>query len=483
MRRALLTVHKFFPQHTAGTEVLTLKVAQELQRRGYEVRVVTANPPDRDARLRGGQESSRYEYDGVPVYVVEEALRLKRNSFRNEFFNPSVGEYFKRQLEEFAPDIVHVFHAQNLSASVLAESFAKGIPVIVSTTDFWFVCPIVQLKRPDGTICRGPGPLGKNCLTCYTPELFPDQDGFVQTLVARYPNLMKRRPGIMRRLQQWTDAALYASYVASKVPSAVRATVTRPEALRRIANRVSAITVPTRLMRDIFVENGIDSELIHHVPFGIDTAPLQMYQQKTASDHLRIAYVGTLFEHKGVDLLVQAFLDLPEDANASLTIYGDLDQFPEYSHYLQNLAKSGSPNAAKITFAGTFPNSEFGKVLAAADVLVVPSRWYENTPLVMQSAFAVKTPLIVTNLGGMAELVRHEFNGLVFELNNVNSLREQILRLLNEPGLLQKLSDNIEPERTTQQMVDQLEALYRKAWQDKRAVGAQHAAPLQVRPY
>jgi hypothetical protein len=52
MRRVLLTAHKFFPEHRAGTEVLTLKIAQELQKRGYEVKVVAANPPDLDARRK-----------------------------------------------------------------------------------------------------------------------------------------------------------------------------------------------------------------------------------------------------------------------------------------------------------------------------------------------------------------------------------------------------------------------------------------------
>ncbi|MBX9686174.1 MAG: glycosyltransferase, partial [Candidatus Obscuribacterales bacterium] len=94
---------------------------------------------------------------------------------------------------------------------------------------------------------------------------------------------------------------------------------------------------------------------------------------------------------------------------------------------------------------------------------VVPSRWYENTPLVIQSALASKTPLIVTNLGGMAELVRHGFNGLLFELNNVKSLTEQLTRLLDEPELLAQMRENIPPERSIPQMVDDIESVYLEA--------------------
>lgn len=457
MKRVLLTVHKFFPQHKAGTELLTLKVAQELQRRGYQALVLTANPPDRDARFKQGPESSDYLYEGVPVKVVEESLRLKDNQFSHEHYNPAVREYFKTVVKDFAPDLVHIFHAQNLSSSVIDESVESSIPVVASTTDFWFICPVVQLKRPDGSICRGPSALAANCLTCYTPELFPPQEEFNEALQKRFPTMAKQLP---EPLANVSNKLAFAAYVGCKLPGAVTATVTRPGVLRRAANKVSAITVPTILMRNLFVENGIAPELIHHVPFGIETAPLEAFQTKTKSEVFRIGFIGTLYEHKGVDLLIQAFLRLPEKTKSCLRIYGSPDQFPDYASSLMRLANDGSINSAKITFPGTFPNSELGKVLSNLDVLVVPSRWYENTPLVIQSALATKTPLITTNLGGMSELIQHENNGLLFELNDIDSLKNQLFRLINEPGLHQRLIANIKKERTTEEMVDQLEGIY-----------------------
>jgi len=460
MKRVLLTVHKFFPEHRSGTEVLTLKVAQELQRRGYETLVVTANPPDRDARFKGGPQTSSYEYEGVKVYVLEEALRLKENQFVSEFDNPWIKKHFQSVLKEFAPDIVHIFHAQNLSASIIVAALEQDLPVVISTTDFWFICPVVQLKRPDGSICRGPSPGAINCLTCYTPALFPPAQEFQEALGKKFPIIQKVIDQFPPLLSKFANQANYAAYVASKLPAAATATMTRPGVLRKAANSVSAIMVPTLLMRDLFIENGLDPKLIHHVPFGIDTTSLESFQIKTKSELLRIGFIGTLYEHKGVDLLIKAFLKLPPEAKACLQIYGDTKQFPDYANSLIKLANNGSPNSTKITFAGTFPNAQLGQVLSNLDVLVVPSRWYENTPLVIQSALATKTPIIATNLGGMSELVHHNKNGLLFNLNDVDSLHAQLLRLLNEPRLLPKLAAAITPERTTQEMVDQIESIY-----------------------
>ncbi|MBA3859595.1 MAG: hypothetical protein C0507_22035 [Cyanobacteria bacterium PR.3.49] len=240
----------------------------------------------------------------------------------------------------------------------------------------------------------------------------------------------------------------------------MQATLRRPGRLRDAANKMQAIMVPTKLMQDVFVENGINEKLIHHVPFGIRLEALTPYTQKTPCDVTRIGFIGTLFEHKGVDLLIKAFLALPQEAKCSLSIYGSTDQFPEYGKKLLDMAADGSKNAEKISFKGTFPQAQFGEILSNLDVLVIPSRWYENTPLVMQSALATKTPLIATDLGGMAEIIDHGKTGLLFKLNSADSLKEQLLRIINEPDLLRTFRGAIKEERSVGDMVDDIEKIY-----------------------
>ncbi|HEY9785896.1 MAG TPA: glycosyltransferase family 4 protein, partial [Candidatus Obscuribacterales bacterium] len=464
MKRVLLTAHKFFPEHRAGTEVLTLRIAKELTKRGYEVLVVAANPPDVDARRRPGRETSDYEYEGIRVHIVEEPLRLKNYKFSYEYFHPEVSRHFAEIVKAFSPDLIQIVHAQNLSAGIIEEARKLGLPVVFYATDFWFVCPIVQLKRPDGAVCRGPGPMALKCLDCYTPKLFPPASEFEEAIASRHGAQIKLLSAFPKPLSSALTRILYGAYCSLKAKAAVEATLKRPKALRDYANQMQAILVPTKLLRDVFIENGIAANLVHHVPFGIDTASLNPYQQKTPSDKLRIGFIGTLFEHKGPDLLVKAFLALPPDAEAELKIYGDPKQFPEYGEKLMAMAHDGSANASKIHFAGTFPQAKFGEVMANLDLLVVPSRWYENTPLVIQSALATKTPLIATDLGGMAEIIHHEVNGLLFALNDSRSLKDQLLKVLNDRSLIERFRANIQAERSVEQMVDDIEAVYNKLW-------------------
>jgi len=457
IRKVLITVHKFFPEHRAGTEVLTLNIAKELQARGYEVLVVTANPPDVDARRKEGDiaETSDYEFEGVPVHVIEEPLRLKDYRFSFEYEHPHVAAHFRELCSRFKPDILQIVHAQNHSAAIIDVAEELNIPTFFYSTDFWFVCPIVQLKRPDGAVCRGPGPGAIKCLDCYTPKLFPPLEEFEEALNNRFAGARKNSA-----VHKIAAPSLYAAYIAAKSPDAISATLRRPRRLREAANKLKAIMVPTRLMHDVFVENGIKDKLIHHVPFGIRLEALTAHVQKVPSDIIRIGFIGTLFEHKGVDLLIKAFLALPSDAKCNLSIYGSTDQFPEYGKKLLDMAADGSKNAEKISFKGTFPQAQFGEILSKLDVLVIPSRWYENTPLVMQSALATKTPLIATDLGGMAEIIENGKTGLLFKLNSWESLKEQLLRIVNEPELLEKFRSAIKDERSVEDMVDDIEKIY-----------------------
>ena len=98
--------------------------------------------------------------------------------------------------------------------------------------------------------------------------------------------------------------------------------------------------------------------------------------------------------------------------------------------------------------------------LSRVDVLVLPSVWLENSPLVIKEAFAAGVPVVTSDLGGMAEQVRPEIDGLVFEPGNADALASQLRRLQTEPGLLERLGAGIRPPMTIEQDAAALRCLY-----------------------
>ena len=153
-------------------------------------------------------------------------------------------------------------------------------------------------------------------------------------------------------------------------------------------------------------------------------------------------------------MLVEAFNGLA-DGSAELWIYGDPSVFPDYARRLRELAAN-----PRIRFLGKVDDEDVGSALSELDALIVPSLWYENSPLVIQEAFAAKVPVIASDLGALAEKVRHGLDGLLFRPGDRQDLVAKIGSLLEKPLLLKELRENIRPVKTIEENADELERLY-----------------------
>jgi glycosyltransferase involved in cell wall biosynthesis len=172
---------------------------------------------------------------------------------------------------------------------------------------------------------------------------------------------------------------------------------------------------------------------------------------------MRIGYIGQLAKHKGVDVLVEAFHHLRAREKApQLMLYGDPDQFPRFVRRLREQAGKRQD----IVFGGRFDHSQIRRIHAGMDVLVVPSVWYENSPNVILEAFATGTPVVVSRLGGMAEMVTDGVNGFQFEAGNARDLARVLQRFVDQPDLAATLGPSSPPVKTVQQEIEELVEVY-----------------------
>jgi len=216
--------------------------------------------------------------------------------------------------------------------------------------------------------------------------------------------------------------------------------------------------VASQFVKDIHEQNEFDDSIQLH-PYGHDLSWLNDYRDREPSGSLNVGFIGQIIRKKGVHLLLEAALQLKHlySDKINFLIYGSLQKDPEYARYLQELAA----DMENIQFCGTYPHEESAEVFSKFDVLAIPSLWYDF-PLIMHEAFAAGKPVIATNLGGMAETVSHEVNGLLFERGNVAELAYHLRHLVDEPRLLQKLRANIPIVNTVKEEVKKLESNYLK---------------------
>jgi glycosyltransferase involved in cell wall biosynthesis len=333
-------------------------------------------------------------------------------------------------------------HLQGLSASVLPVFKQSGLPVVFTVADFWAVCPVVDLRRHDGVMCTGPEVTHcVRCIASRSADPRVKKASLVPGAVPRVAALLSRTP--LSRLS-----------LPLRQVDAVRK---RPAYIRERMEDVDRILVYTHLARNLLLANGIGKEKIQVSHYGIDTSHVAgASSERRPSSTLRFGFVGTLAPHKGPDVLVRAFRMLPSGTDARLSIHGSGKDYESYTGELRHLAGEDR----RISFRGAFVREELKGVLSDLDVLVVPSRWYENAPGVIFEAFAAGMPVVATDLGGISEFVKHEENGLLFGLEDARDLAGQLLRFAEEPGLLAQLRSGIGAVKSVGEYADEMEELY-----------------------
>ena len=113
-----------------------------------------------------------------------------------------------------------------------------------------------------------------------------------------------------------------------------------------------------------------------------------------------------------------------------------------------------------MRFFGPYRPEELRGLMARIDWVIVPSTWWENSPLVIQEAFKFRRPVICSDIGGMAEKVTPGVNGLHFRAGNALDLADRIEEAVETPGLWDQLRSQIEPPATIAETVDRLLATY-----------------------
>lgn len=436
----LLITHFFPPTHNAGTENYTLGLAQAFLTKGHEVQVVCAEDwHSGQAYWNGVTEDC---YLGVPVIRIHLNWTKATNPNQVLFESVQVEQWLDQYLQSHRPDIIHVTSTYSLGVGLLRSARRVHIPLVLTLMDFWFLCPRTSLLRSDDELCDG-RTTPWECQEC---------------LLTSSHLYLRTRAVVSSQLQPvlWSGIAHVPLLARRRGARGLALDMDRRKAeLRKDLELPNLILAHSTFVQKMVAHAGLSQRVVH-LSNGLDLAWAVSYQGKKPSALVRFGYMGQITKIKGVHLLVQAFQQLAAQGRAHLTIWGDLKREP---HYGQNLRDLVADHPA-ITLGGPFRRAQLAAVLADIDVLVVPSLWYENAPLVIAEAFVTHTPVIATNLGGMAEAVRHETNGLLFERGNVTDLCKQLARILDEPTLLPQLRNGIRSVKTIDQEVLQLETLY-----------------------
>jgi len=314
-------------------------------------------------------------------------------------------------LDRIRPDVVHVHNTFSvLSPSIYGVCRAAAVPVVQTLHNFRFFCPGALFLRE-----------GRPCEDC-----------------------------VDRSLLQAVRHRCYRNSIAATATLAAMLQLHRT--IGTYTGGIDRYVALTQFARAKMLKGGILERKLSVKPNFLPDPPAA-----GGGGGGYAIFVGRLLEGKGADTLLQAWRLLP---GVRLKIVGDGALRPR----LEAIARRDGLN---VEFTGRLERSAVLEAVSRAELMVVPSTWYEGFPMVVAESFACGTPVVASRIGSLAELVQNGVTGRHFTPGDAPALALAVQHLLADGGGLRRMRHAsrayFEAHLTEDRNYEQLMSIYREA--------------------
>lgn len=367
-KKRILIANKFYYPR-GGDCIVAMNLERLLREQGHEVAVFAMQYPENVDSGWNDYYPSQVDFDGSLGNKLKAAKRLMGWG--------DIKPAFKKIIDDFRPDIVHLHNIHSYLSPVLAQlAKGHGCRVVWTLHDYKLVCPSYAclLDEKPCERCIGHSKISVLKTRCMKGSLAASVMAWIEA-------------------RKWNRSALEEA--------------------------TDAFICPSHFMAAKLRKDGFDPAKIHVVCNHIDPEKLALYQSlnhPTREDYY--AYVGRLSREKGVTTLLYVASKLP----FNLKVAGD---GPLFKRLQQQYA--GNKN---IEFLGHQNAQQVATLLSKAQFSVVPSEWYENNPLSVIESLCAGTPVVGASIGGIPELLSDD-NGLTFASGSNHELSQAIIKAVD----------------------------------------------------
>lgn len=299
-------------------------------------------------------------------------------------------------LRELAPDVVHLHHLIGFGAEFLAlvRRVLPRSAIVMTFHEYLSICLNhgQMVKTDRNRLCMRATPV--DCAVC-----FPD----------------------------WSVDAVWR----------------RERFLKDHLQLADRFVSPSRFLVDRYVAWGLPESRFSVIENGLtDSPPAPPRPLPKGGRRARFGFFGQVTEFKGLHVLLDAIARVPDAVwgeDASLAVFGgNLESQPETfrTRFDALMARAGR----RARFYGAYRSDELPRLMAQIDWVVMPSIWWENSPVVIQEALHHRRPVICSDIGGMAEKVQHGINGLHFRVGSAEDLADRLTEAMTDTALWKELS-------------------------------------------
>jgi glycosyltransferase involved in cell wall biosynthesis len=369
----ILHVNKFLYRR-GGAEGYMLDVAALQVAAGHQVAFFGMEHPDNPPQRFARHLPAFVRLEPPPAGAARRAAAAARM-----VWSSSSRRGMDAVVRAFRPDVAHAHNLYHqLSPSVLRPLAEQSVPVVLTLHDYKLACPSYQLLDH-----------GRLCDAC---------------LGGRYWRAAARR---------CKDGSLGSSLLL-----AVESGIHR---LLGAWGSVRSFISPSRFMAETMCRAGVYPDRLELLDHFVDARRLAA----KATPGGPLVFAGRLAPEKGVDVLIEAMALLGPEAR--LEIAGEGAARPA----LEALAAARAPG--RVRFLGRLPKDRLLGLVRGATAVAVPSLWHENQPMAVLESFACGVPVVVTDLGGLPELVEPGRDGEIVPAGDPAGLAAALAGLLGDP--------------------------------------------------
>jgi glycosyltransferase involved in cell wall biosynthesis len=301
-------------------------------------------------------------------------------------WNPYSARELAKEIAIFKPDVVHAHNTFPLLSPAVFHGIGSSAATVLTLHNYRLLCPAAIPVR-DGKVCT-------NCI---------EQRSILPSV-------------------------RYGCYRASRLatlPLAFKIALHRQ--LGTWQTEVDAFIALSAFQRNLMIKGGLPGAKLYIKPnFYPGDPDIIPFCQRTG----QVVFVGRLSSEKGVQTLIKAWQNWGGQP-PELLIVGDGPLKADLELQAQGLP---------VRFMGHISAEEAQQVIAQARLLVLPSECFEGFPMVVREAFAFGTPVAVSNLGPLSDIVQENQNGVLFEPANPASLLSVVRSVWSNHVLLAELS-------------------------------------------
>jgi glycosyltransferase involved in cell wall biosynthesis len=424
--RVLYVAHNHPTLHPGGAEAYALELYEAMRETPGVEPVLLARIGSNVARRRVGHPGTPFSaVNGDPgqQFVFTETEHF-------DFFTLTSRDkaLYSRHLTDFLlahrPDVVHLQHTHFIGVDLLSQ-IRRVLPeaaIVYTLHEFLPICHRdgQMLRTAGDELCAEASP--RRCNECF-PELSP------------------------------------------------QAFFLRERFVKGHLAKVDRFLAPSAQLLDKYVRWGIEEERIEVEEYGRRSPARRAGDPAQTRSPTNIGFFGQLSRFKGAEVMLEAMAALEPEAEAHLWLHGANLEL-QTQEFQEEFAARSAELRDRVTFRGPYDHDELPRLMQDLHWVLVPSVWWENSPLVIQEAFFHRRPIICSDVGGMAEKVRDGVDGIHFRVGDAWSLARTIEGATANPRLWQKLRQGIREPYAMENHVARLLDLYSETIDSRKAVAA-----------